>query len=186
MGMPKMLGVLFEEMLYAADSSFSLYSALTAGSCLAIDAHASEAQGHLPAALYEGRWAGTMCLTEPHAGTDLGLIRTRAEPQADGSSHQRQQDLHHRWRAGPDREHRPPGAGALPDAPAGAKASRCSWCRNTWSSRWQPGRAQRRPLRFDRTQDGHQGLGHLRDELRPGRGVIWLARRTRAWRRCSP
>ncbi|UVK85375.1 acyl-CoA dehydrogenase C-terminal domain-containing protein [Pseudomonas sichuanensis] len=86
MGMPKMLGVLFEEMLYAADSSFSLYSALTAGSCLAIDAHASEQlkATYLPA-LYQGRWAGTMCLTEPHAGTDLGLIRTRAEPQADGS-----------------------------------------------------------------------------------------------------
>ncbi|MGF6393679.1 acyl-CoA dehydrogenase C-terminal domain-containing protein [Pseudomonas plecoglossicida] len=88
MGMPKMLGVLFEEMLYAADCSFSLYSALSAGSCLAIDAHASESlkATYLPA-LYEGRWAGTMCLTEPHAGTDLGLIRTRAEPQADGSFH---------------------------------------------------------------------------------------------------
>ncbi|WP_236236114.1 acyl-CoA dehydrogenase C-terminal domain-containing protein [Pseudomonas faucium] len=86
MGMPKMLGVLFEEMLYAADCSFSLYSALSAGSCLAIDAHASDAlkATYLPP-LYEGRWAGTMCLTEPHAGTDLGLIRTRAEPQADGS-----------------------------------------------------------------------------------------------------
>jgi alkylation response protein AidB-like acyl-CoA dehydrogenase len=86
MGMPKMLGVLFEEMLYAADCSFSLYSALSAGSCLAIDAHASAAlkATYLPP-LYEGRWAGTMCLTEPHAGTDLGLIRTRAEPQADGS-----------------------------------------------------------------------------------------------------
>ncbi|WP_252089436.1 acyl-CoA dehydrogenase C-terminal domain-containing protein [Pseudomonas sp. MWU13-3659] len=86
MGMPKMLGVLFEEMMYAADSSFSLYSALSAGSCLAIDAHASEAlKAIYLAPLYEGRWAGTMCLTEPHAGTDLGLIRTRAEPHADGS-----------------------------------------------------------------------------------------------------
>ncbi|QXI36376.1 acyl-CoA dehydrogenase C-terminal domain-containing protein [Pseudomonas xantholysinigenes] len=86
MGMPKMLGVLFEEMMYAADSSFSLYSALTAGSCLAIDAHASAAlkATYLPP-LYAGRWAGTMCLTEPQAGTDLGLIRSRAEPQADGS-----------------------------------------------------------------------------------------------------
>ena len=86
MGMPKMLGVLCEEMMYAADSSFSLYSALSAGSCLAIDAHASEAlKATYLTPLYEGRWAGTMCLTEPHAGTDLGLIRTRAEPHADGS-----------------------------------------------------------------------------------------------------
>jgi len=86
MGMPKMLAVQVEEMLYAANSSFALYSALTSGACLAIDAHASEElkNTYLPP-LYEGRWAGSMCLTEAHAGTDLGLIRTRAEPQADGS-----------------------------------------------------------------------------------------------------
>ncbi|QLC74751.1 acyl-CoA dehydrogenase C-terminal domain-containing protein [Pseudomonas sp. LPB0260] len=86
MGMPKMLAVQFEEMLYAANSSFALYSALSAGACLAIDAHASEElkSTFLPP-MYEGRWAGSMCLTEAHAGTDLGLIRTRAEPQADGS-----------------------------------------------------------------------------------------------------
>ncbi|WP_409278543.1 acyl-CoA dehydrogenase C-terminal domain-containing protein [Pseudomonas defluvii] len=86
MGMPKMLAVQFEEMLYAANCSFSLYSALSAGCCLAIDAHASEAlkATYLPP-LYSGEWAGTMCLTEPHAGTDLGIIRSKAEPQADGS-----------------------------------------------------------------------------------------------------
>ena len=86
LGMPKMLAVQFEEMLYAANSSFALYSALSAGACLAIDAHASEAlkSTYLPA-LYEGRWAGSMCLTEAHAGTDLGMIRTRAEPKLDGS-----------------------------------------------------------------------------------------------------
>ncbi|WP_248796092.1 acyl-CoA dehydrogenase C-terminal domain-containing protein [Pseudomonas sp. MWU13-2105] len=86
MGMPKMLAVQFEEMLYGANSSFALYSALTSGACLAIDAHASETlkERFLPP-MYEGRWAGSMCLTEAHAGTDLGLIRTRAEPQADGS-----------------------------------------------------------------------------------------------------
>ncbi|WP_165682017.1 acyl-CoA dehydrogenase C-terminal domain-containing protein [Metapseudomonas otitidis] len=86
MGMPKMLAVQFEEMLYAANSSFALYSALSAGACLAIDAHASAAlkQAYLPN-LYAGTWAGSMCLTEPHAGTDLGIIRTKADPQADGS-----------------------------------------------------------------------------------------------------
>jgi alkylation response protein AidB-like acyl-CoA dehydrogenase len=85
-GMPKMLAVAFEEMLYAAGSSFALYSALSSGACLAIDAHASEElkNRYLPP-MYEGRWAGSMCLTEPHAGTDLGIIRTKAEPQADGS-----------------------------------------------------------------------------------------------------
>jgi alkylation response protein AidB-like acyl-CoA dehydrogenase len=86
MGMPKMLAVCFEEMLYAANCSFALYSALSSGACLAIDAHASEAlkSRYLPP-MYEGRWAGSMCLTEAHAGTDLGLIRTRAQVQADGS-----------------------------------------------------------------------------------------------------
>ncbi|NNJ14917.1 acyl-CoA dehydrogenase [Pseudomonas putida CSV86] len=86
MGMPKMLAVQFEEMLYAANCSFSLYSALSAGCCLAIDAHASDSLRalYLPR-LYSGEWAGTMCLTEPHAGTDLGIIRSKAEPLVDGS-----------------------------------------------------------------------------------------------------
>ena len=86
MGMPKTLGVQVEEMLYGANSSFALYVALTAGSTLALDAHGSEElkQKYLPN-MYAGTWAGTMCLTEPHAGTDLGIIRTRAVPEADGS-----------------------------------------------------------------------------------------------------
>lgn len=86
MGMPKMLSVMFEEMLYSAGSSFALYSALSSGACLAIDAHASEElKNRFLPPIYAGRWSGTMCLTEAHAGTDLGIIRTRAEPQANGS-----------------------------------------------------------------------------------------------------
>lgn len=86
LGMPKMLGVQVEEMVYGANNSFALYPALTAGCCLALDAHGSEElkQAYLPN-LYSGQWAGTMCLTEPHCGTDLGIIRTRAVPQEDGS-----------------------------------------------------------------------------------------------------
>ncbi|QXH33201.1 acyl-CoA dehydrogenase C-terminal domain-containing protein [Pseudomonas muyukensis] len=86
MGMPKMLSVQCEEMAYAANASFALYSTLSAGACLALDAHASAAlkSKYLPA-MYEGRWAGSMCLTEPHAGSDLGLIRTKATVNADGS-----------------------------------------------------------------------------------------------------
>ena len=86
MGMPKTLGVQVEEMLYGANNSFALYVALTAGSTLALDAHGSEElkQTYLPR-MYDGSWAGTMCLTEPHAGTDLGIIRTKAVPEADGS-----------------------------------------------------------------------------------------------------
>ncbi|KAF0808746.1 acyl-CoA dehydrogenase [Alcanivorax sp. S71-1-4] len=85
MGMPKMLSVHCEEMLYAANSSFALYATLTSGACLAIDTHASAAlkQQYLPK-LYSGEWSGAMCLTEAHAGSDLGLIRTRAEPDGEG------------------------------------------------------------------------------------------------------
>ncbi|MBK5356629.1 acyl-CoA dehydrogenase C-terminal domain-containing protein [Pseudomonas sp. TH41] len=86
MGMPKVIGAQVEEMVNGANLSFGLYPMLTAGACLALNAHASETlkATYLPN-LYAGVWAGSMCLTEPHAGTDLGIIRTKAEPQADGS-----------------------------------------------------------------------------------------------------
>jgi alkylation response protein AidB-like acyl-CoA dehydrogenase len=86
MGMPKMVGAQYEEMLYSADVSFGLYVCLTSGASLAIDAHATEElkQKYLPK-MYSGEWTGAMDLTEPHSGTDLGLIKTKAEPNADGS-----------------------------------------------------------------------------------------------------
>ena len=70
----------------SASLAFGLYPMLTSGACLSIYAHASEElkQKYLPN-MYAGVWSGSMCLTEPHAGTDLGIIRTKAEPQADGS-----------------------------------------------------------------------------------------------------
>ena len=85
-GMPKMLTVMFEEMLFSANTSFGLYTTLTSGASMALDNHASEElkQRYLPK-MYEGAWAGSMCLTEPHCGTDLGIIKTKAEPQGDGS-----------------------------------------------------------------------------------------------------
>jgi len=86
MGMPKAISAQVEEMVNASSLAFGLYPMLTAGACLSINAHASEAlkETYLPN-MYAGVWAGSMCLTEPHAGTDLGIIRTKAEPQADGS-----------------------------------------------------------------------------------------------------
>ena len=86
MGMPKVISAQVEEMVNSANLSFGLYPMLTAGACLSINAHASEElkEKYLPN-MYAGTWAGSMCLTEPHAGTDLGIIRTKAEPQADGS-----------------------------------------------------------------------------------------------------
>ena len=85
-GMPKMMAVLFEEMIMGANSSFALYPILSAGASLALARHATDElkQQYLPK-LYSGQWSATMCLTESHAGTDLGMIRSRAIPMADGS-----------------------------------------------------------------------------------------------------
>ena len=85
-GMPKMLACLVEEMLYASNTGLYLYGTLTVGTSVCIDANgtAQQKETYLPK-LYTGQWGGAMALTESHAGTDLGLIRTKAEPQADGT-----------------------------------------------------------------------------------------------------
>lgn len=86
MGMPKTLVAQFEEMMQGANMAFGLAPMLTAGACLALDAHGSQnlKETYLPN-MYSGVWSGAMDLTEPHAGTDLGIIRTKAEPNDDGS-----------------------------------------------------------------------------------------------------
>ncbi len=85
-GMPKMLTVLADEMLFATNPSFLLYPLLSVGAGMALNSYASQEQKqtYLPK-IYSGEWSGTMCLTEPHAGTDLGIIKTKAEPHADGT-----------------------------------------------------------------------------------------------------
>lgn len=86
MGMPKMLTAFHEEMLCSADISFSLYPGLTAGAGLSLAKHGSEAlKSRYLTRMYAGEWSATMCLTESHAGTDLGMIRTKAIPQDDDS-----------------------------------------------------------------------------------------------------
>ena len=85
-GMPKSLAGLIEEMFWAANSSLFLYGSLTVGACLSIDAHGSAEQKRTYLEkLYSGQWTGAMALTESHAGTDLGMMRTKAAPRADGS-----------------------------------------------------------------------------------------------------
>jgi alkylation response protein AidB-like acyl-CoA dehydrogenase len=85
-GFPQLVAFAFHEMLMGASLSFRVYSGLTEGAVLALHKHGSETlkQQYL-GKLVSGQWTGTMCLTEPQAGTDLALLRTRAEPQADGS-----------------------------------------------------------------------------------------------------
>ena len=82
--MSKMLGFLIEEMIWASNASLYLCGTLTVGASLCIGCHGSEDQkkAYLEK-LYSGKWTGAMALTESHAGTDLGIIKTKSEPDAD-------------------------------------------------------------------------------------------------------
>jgi alkylation response protein AidB-like acyl-CoA dehydrogenase len=84
-GLPETMDALVTEMLCACNLSFAIYPGLSHGAYRLIRRYASDEQKNvwLPP-LVEGRWSGTMCLTEPQCGTDLGLIRTQATPQRDG------------------------------------------------------------------------------------------------------
>ncbi|MBY6128672.1 acyl-CoA dehydrogenase C-terminal domain-containing protein [Qipengyuania aquimaris] len=85
-GMPHVLGFVMEEFISSANQAFGMYPGLTNGAISALVAKGSEEQKamYLPK-MVSGEWTGTMNLTEPHCGTDLGMIRTKAEPQGDGS-----------------------------------------------------------------------------------------------------
>ena len=85
-GLPHVLGMLMEEFMSSANQAFSMYPGLTAGAISAILAKGSpEQQAKYVPKMVTCEWLGTMNLTEPQCGTDLGLIRTRAVPQADGT-----------------------------------------------------------------------------------------------------
>ncbi len=85
-GMPYVMGVATGEIFVAANMAFNMYQGLTHGAYSAIHAHGTDEQKqtYLPR-MVSCEWTGTMNLTEPHCGTDLGMLRTRAEPQDDGS-----------------------------------------------------------------------------------------------------
>ena len=122
-GLPHTLGVPLNEMINAANLAWGNFPLLSHGAIEALKQH-GEAWQHeaFLKPLIEGRWTGTMCLTEPHCGTDLGLLKTKAEPNADGSysitgtkifitagEHDLTENIVHLVLA------------KLPDAPAGAK-----------------------------------------------------------------
>jgi alkylation response protein AidB-like acyl-CoA dehydrogenase len=122
-GMPIACSMFIEEMICSANVAFGLYPGLTHGAYLALYNHGSQEQKdtYLPK-LVSGEWSGTMCLTEPHCGTDLGMLRTKAVPNDDGSysitgnkifisagEHDLSQNIIHLVLA------------RLPDAPAGVK-----------------------------------------------------------------
>ena len=85
-GMPKTVSAFFDEMLSSASLAFKLYSELTIGAYNCINHHATDEikNKYLPK-MVEGKWSGTMCLTEPVCGTDLGLLKTKAVEQDDGT-----------------------------------------------------------------------------------------------------
>jgi len=85
-GLPRVVGFLIDEMLGATNLSFKLYSELSHGAYHLLDSVASDEirDRYLPK-MVEGVWSGTMCLTEPQCGTDLGLLTTKATPAADGT-----------------------------------------------------------------------------------------------------
>ena len=85
-GMPTLLRIAISEMLCASNWSWAMYQGLSHGAMRTLEHHGTEQQKQtFLTKLIAGIWTGTMCLTESHAGSDLGLIRTKAEPQADGS-----------------------------------------------------------------------------------------------------
>ncbi|RYG11175.1 MAG: acyl-CoA dehydrogenase, partial [Burkholderiales bacterium] len=85
-GLPLVVNQCFYEMLNSANQAWTMYPGLTHGAYAALHEHGTEEQKQTYLhKMTSGEWTGTMCLTEPHCGTDLGLMRTKAEPQADGT-----------------------------------------------------------------------------------------------------
>ena len=85
-GLPLVVNQCFYEMMNSANQAWTMYPGLTHGAYASLHTHGTDAQKQTYLAkMISGEWTGTMCLTEPHCGTDLGLMRTKAEPQADGT-----------------------------------------------------------------------------------------------------
>src|SRR5690606_26822878 len=85
-GLPMTVGIAFQEMMNSGNQAWTMYPGLTHGAYDCLRAHGTPEQQstYLPK-IVSGEWMATMCLTEPQCGTDLGILRTRAEPQSDGS-----------------------------------------------------------------------------------------------------
>lgn len=85
-GLPESLGIVINELVGTANWAWSMYPGLSHGAMNTLEAHGTDKQKETYLTkLVSGEWTGTMCLTEPHCGTDLGMLRTKAEPNEDGS-----------------------------------------------------------------------------------------------------
>ena len=168
-GFPWLVGIAMQEMLTAANEAFSMAPLLTQGAIDALLVHGDEIQRemYLPK-MVTGEWSGTMNLSEPQAGSDVGAVRTRAERQDDGTykitgtkiwiswgEHDMADNIIHLVLA------------RTPDAPPGTKGiSLLHRPQVPRERRRHPGRPQRRRVPVDRAQAGHQGQPHLRPRLR--------------------
>ena len=132
-GLPMTLNTVMQEFVSSANLALGMYPGLTQGAIAALLVHGSEEQKrtYLPR-MIEGAWTGTMNLTEPHCGTDLGLLKTKAVPNGDGSyaitgtkifisagEHDMVENIVHLVLA------------RIEGAPQGTRAFPCSSCRNT-------------------------------------------------------
>ncbi len=180
-----------QEMWQAANMGFGLVPLLNQGAIDALHHHGSDRpEGHLPAKMISGEWTGTMNLTEPQAGSDLGQLKSRAREDRRPLPRDRPEDLHHLGRARHGREHRASRAGAhagcaggrarhlavhRPEVPgrrrrqARASATTCSACR--WSTSWASTAA--RPASCP-------------SGTMAARWAIWSARKAAASPTCSP
>jgi alkylation response protein AidB-like acyl-CoA dehydrogenase len=174
-GLPKMLTVALEEMFYAANTGLYLCGTLTVGAatCIATHGDAEQKRIYLPK-LYGGEWAGAMALTEAHAGTDLGIMRSRAVPAPDGTyrisgtkifitygDHDLAANSIHLVLA------------KLRCARRYARDFTVPRAEISGGRRRLVGQPQHVCERIDRTQDGRQGQPNVRDELRRR---DWLSR----------
>jgi alkylation response protein AidB-like acyl-CoA dehydrogenase len=181
-GLPKTIAAACIEMLNSANLSFALCPLLTDGAIEAVlTAGSPEQQAKYLPKMISGEWTGTMNLTEPQAGSDLALVRTRAEPQADGSykvfgtkifitygEHDMAENIVHLVLA------------RATGAPEGVKGiSLFPGAEVPRQRRRLAGRAQRRALRVDRAQAGHQGQPDRRAAVRRPRRCAGLADRRR-------
>ena len=193
-GAPHSLQVLVEELISGANTAFSMYPGLAYGAAEVIESFGTAgAEGALLRADVRRQWGGTMCLTEPHAGSDVGAARTtRDEERGRELLDRRDEDLHLRRGPRPRREHRPPRARARRRGAGGDQGPHALHrSEDPLVAGRHARRDERREGREHRAQDGHQRLGDLRPELRRRRRVHRLARRRRREaqpgheRRCS-
>ena len=167
-GLPKAINMLVEEMICSSNMAFGMYPGLTHGAYNVLKLYGTDEQKQLYLPKFiEGTWSGTMCLTEPQCGTDLGLIRTKADPQDDGSvkitgtkifisagEHDLTENIVHLVLA------------KLPDAPPGIKGiSLFVVPKFLPKADGSVGPRNSVRLRLHRTQDGYQSLVHLRHQF---------------------